>query len=188
MAGIISSAQSLYNDYYEPYATYIAPVRAAFFRCQALFFRVIYPTIYPFWKLANYGIRQLLKNVIDVQTDSPSTDALVSAVALFVVFILSLKVLGFVRRQIMWWISMATTILTWGGMAFVGWHVYTFGVEDSVAAAADLLGMVIGALTGLSQEGTSRGGRLASEREWEAQRIRKQGGRGPAGRSRGGGW
>ena len=68
---------------------------------------------------------------------------------------------------------------------FGAWYVYNRGVEESINDASYLAGL----LMGWSQEGARQGGRLAGEREWDAERMRRQsGGRNANRRTRGGGW
>lgn len=177
-ADLLKTASSLYNDYYEPYSKFIAPIRAAFLQCQALYLRVLYPLIYPFWKLATHAVRQVLKNVVDPTTNSALTDTIVQGVTLIVLFLLSMQLLGFVRRQIMWWLRTAFTLVKYGAILLVGWHMYTFGVDETMVRGSYLASWVMGWFMGSAQEGAAQGGRLANQREAEAARVRYQGGRG----------
>ena len=100
---------------------------------------------------------------------------------LALVLFVSLKVLDILRRQIVYWISVAVRLSMWVAVAVVGFYVYQRGVEQSL----EDVGWVIGLLAGLGDEGEKIG--KAKGRQKMADAKRAQAG-GPRRRTRGGGW
>jgi hypothetical protein len=105
----------------------------------------------------------------------------VTLALLALVLFVSLKVLDILRRQIVYWISVAVRLSMWVAVAVVGFYVYQRGLEQSL----EDVGWVIGLLAGLGDEGEKIG--KAKGRQKMADAKRAQAG-GPRGRTRGGGW
>ncbi|KAG2415492.1 hypothetical protein HFD88_006683 [Aspergillus terreus] len=85
---------------------------------------------------------------------------IVSVLILALVLILSLKILDYGRRLVMFWVSLALRLLWWAVLLSVVWYVYTAGVEKT---GRDL-GWVFGAMRGFVdsfQDGVE-GGRKSS--------------------------
>lgn len=168
-----------YGGLIAPFVKYIAPFRAAFLHWQSLFYRFVYPALYPVYQLVSYLVRRSVNGALSSSpyissASSLNLDYLISVLSLVIILWLSLRTLNFIRRQVMWWVSLVTTVITWGAMLGIGVYVYNRGVEESFEDAAWVLGL----LMGWTQEGTRKGDRIASEREWDAERFRRAGGGG----------
>ncbi|KAL6717980.1 hypothetical protein ACLMJK_004065 [Lecanora helva] len=167
----LPQAAYFYDTYYQPYAPYLAPVYRFVFLSQSYFFRYIYPTLYPFYTLADNALHSL-------SSDSPD---LLTLGILAVVLIVSLKTLDYMRRTIIYWISLGIRLGMWAALIGAGIYVSQRGMEQSV----EDFGWVWGLLAGLGEEGEKIGGRKAVRSERAARRIA---GSGPRGRTRGAGW
>ena len=86
---------------------------------------------------------------------------------LAVVLFASLKILDYMRRTIIYWISLAIKLALWASVAAVGLYVYQRGVEQSF----EDFGYVVGFLQGLGEEGQKVGGAKAKYRERDARRV-----------------
>jgi len=95
--------------------------------------------------------------------------------------VVSLKVLDILRRQIVYWISVATRLLMWVAVALIGFYVYQRGVEQSL----EDVGWVTGLLAGLGDKGKQIGKAKGTQKMADARRAQAGG---PRGRTRGGGW
>ena len=167
----IPQAYQLYNTYYGTYSPYIAPILRAILLTQSYFYRYIFPTIYPLYTLSNNALHSM-------SSDSPD---LVTLAALAIVFIISIRVLDYMRKTVIGWITFAIKFGMWAAVALVGVYVYQRGVEQSL----EDFGWVWGLLQGLGEEGEKVGGAKARGRERDARRMA---GAGKRGRTRGGGW
>ncbi|KKK13678.1 hypothetical protein P175DRAFT_0499086 [Aspergillus ochraceoroseus IBT 24754] len=67
---------------------------------------------------------------------------LVSVLVLLVVLLLSLKILDYARRMVMFWVSLVMRLLWWASIISLGLYVYQAGLEKS----AQDLGWVLGVL------------------------------------------
>ena len=113
---------------------------------------------------------------------SSDTPDILTLLCMAGVLILSLKVLDYMRKTIISWISMAIRLGLWLFVGFVGVYVWQRGVEQSV----EDFGWVWGLLVGLGEEGERIGGQRARGRERDARRVRGPGaGAGKRGRTRG---
>ena len=167
----IPQAAYFYNNYYRPYAPYLAPIYRVLFLSQSYFYRFIYPTLYPLYTLSNNALHSL-------SSDSP--DLLTLGLLAALLFI-SMKTLDYMRRTIVYWISLAIRLGMWGAMIVVGVYVWQRGMEQSV----EDFGWMWGLLAGLADEGQQVGGRKAGGSERAARRMA---GSGPKRRTRGAGW
>ena len=167
----LPQATYFYNNYYRPYIPYLAPIYRTILLTQSYFYRYLFPTLYPFYTLTNNAFHSL---------SSESPDLLTLGI-LAAVLIVSLKALDYMRRTIIYWISLAIRLTMWTAMIATGFYVYQRGVEQSV----EDFGWVWGLLAGLGEQGGEIGGRKAAARERDARGIA---GRGPKGRTRGAGW
>lgn len=171
MADYLPQAAYFYNTYYHPYRTYLAPIYRVIYTSQAYFFRYVFPTIYPLYKLSNNALQSLNSDAPDIFTLG----------MLAVVLIISIKVLDYMRKTVIYWISLAIRLGMWVTVLGIGVYVWQRGVEQSIVD----FGWVWGLLEGLTEEGEKVGGVRAGARDREA---RKMASRGPRGRTRGGGW
>ncbi|KAB8068189.1 nuclear pore assembly and biogenesis-domain-containing protein [Aspergillus leporis] len=56
---------------------------------------------------------------------------LVSVLILALVLIISLKVLDYARRVVMFWVTLALRLVWWGFILGAGWYVYNAGLEKT---------------------------------------------------------
>ena len=167
----LPQATHFYNNYYQPYQSYLAPIYRTIYLSQSYFYRYLFPAIYPLYTLSNNALHSL-------SSDSP--DILTLGI-LAAVLIISLKALDYMRKTVIYWISLAIRLGMWIAMVGVGFYVYQRGVEQSV----EDFGWVWGLLAGLGEQGGEIGGQKAAARERAA---RSMAGYGPRRRTRGAGW
>jgi len=167
----LPQAARFYNDYYEPYNSYVKPVYRTLLLTQSYFYRYIFPTLYPLYTMSNNALQSL-------SSDAPD---LLTLGILAAVLIVSLKVLDSMRKTIVYWISMAMRLAMWAVVAGLGVYVWQRGAEQSV----EDFGWMWGLLAGLGEEGKKVGGSKAAGRERDARRMS---GSGPRRRTRGAGW
>lgn len=77
-----------------------------------------------------------------------STPDLVSVLLLLLVLVVSLKVLDYMRRVVMFWVMLAVRVVFYGSVVALGCYVYSVGVEK---AGRDL-GWLLGVLWGFGEE------------------------------------
>lgn len=159
----LPQAAQLYNEYYYPYQTYLAPIYRILLFTSSYFYRYIFPILYPLYRLSNNALQSL-------SSDSPD---IVTLLILAGVLIASLKVLDYMRKTIMYWVSVAIKLALWVVVAVVGVYVYQRGLEQSV----EDFGWVWGLLAGLGEEGQRVGGRKAAYRERDAREMAGKRGR-----------
>lgn len=94
-----------------------------------------------------------------------STPDLVSVFLLALILLISLKVLDYARRVIVFWITLAFRLVFWGTVIGVAYYVYTVGVEKTVKDLGWLWGIAEGFVEDLVQHGSSHaanGGKYGS--------------------------
>ena len=138
---------------------------------QSYFYRYVFPYLYPLYTLSNNAIQSL-------SSDAPD---LITLGILAAVLIISLKVLDYMRRTIMYWMSMAIQLGMWVAVAGTIFYVSQRGMEQSI----EDFGWAWGLFAGLGEEGGKIGGRKATGKERAARRMA---GSGQRGRTRGAGW
>jgi hypothetical protein len=159
----LPQAAQFYNEYYYPYRTYLAPIYRNLLLASSYFYRYIYPTLYPIYRLSNNALQSL-------SSDSPDVVTLLILAGLLIA---SLKVLDYMRKTIVYWIGLAIKMVLWVTVAAVGFYVYYRGIEQSM----EDFGWVWGFLQGLGEEGQRVGGRKANYRERDARRMAGKRGR-----------
>ncbi|KAF3483226.1 uncharacterized protein GIQ15_02550 [Arthroderma uncinatum] len=92
---------------------------------------------------------------------------LFSILALLLIFFISLKVLDYARRVIMFWVMLVFRLAFWGVVLGGAWYVYTVGWEKTWRDAAWVLGLLEGFIQQLiannpSSSGGGRGGGRSS--------------------------
>lgn len=171
--GYFPQAYSIYGTYSALYHPYIAPLFRFILATQAAFYRYVFPVLYPLHALANNALQSF-------SSDSPDV---VTLLLLGVVLLVSLRVLDYIRRTLMFWINIAIRIGTFVLLAASVVYVWQRGVEQSL----EDFGWLWGLIEGLGDEGQRMGDRRAKGREREAQRA-KYASTGRRGRTRGAGW
>lgn len=71
---------------------------------------------------------------------------LVSLLALIIIAFISFKILGYVRRVVMWWIMLALKLSLLLVLVQVGWYVSQYGLEKTLNDAGWLWGLLEGFL------------------------------------------
>lgn len=168
---LFPQAAQFYNDYYHHLQPYLLPLYRILLSSQLYFYRWVFPTLYPIYVLSNNALHSLSTGAPDVLTLA------ILAIALIV----SLRVLDYMRRTIIYWIGLAIRTGLWLTVGGVGVYVWQRGFEQSV----EDFGYIWGFLQGLGDEGERIGGQKAKGRERDA---RKMAGAGKRGRTRGAGW
>ncbi|KAJ5587644.1 Nuclear pore assembly and biogenesis protein APQ12 [Penicillium hispanicum] len=77
-------------------------------------------------------------------TSTVAMPDLFSIVLLALVLLISLKVLDYTRRMIMFWVTLAFRLVFWSSILGIGWYVYRVGVENAGRDAGWLWGVVEG--------------------------------------------
>jgi len=168
LSDYIPQAYALYTTYYKPYSRYLTPLYLTLLRLHRFFYTTIFPLLYPLYTLCNNALHSL----------SSDTPDLLTLLILAAVLVVSLRLLDYMRRWVISWITFGLKVLMWVGMAGLGWYVWQRGVEQSLEDA----GWVWGLLAGLEEEGERVGWRRAGRREREVCNAGKRG------RTRGAGW
>ena len=161
---------NLYTTYYTPYQPYIRPFMRYVYYAQSYAYKYLFPTLWPLYRLTRMVFSRL--------SDAPD---IVTVVVLVLVAWISLRVLDILRRQIVYWISVALKLLLWAAVALIGFYVYQRGVEQSL----EDFGWVLGYFAGLENEG-ERLGQTKGKAKMNQARKSERGA--PRGRTRGGGW
>ncbi|MCJ1475910.1 hypothetical protein MMC13_004574 [Lambiella insularis] len=162
---------NLYTTYYAPYEPYIRPYKRYIFVAQSYAYKYIFPTLWPLYRLTSFFLSRLLSDTPDLAT----------LAVLAIVLFLSLKVLDILRRQIMYWMSLALRLLLWASVGLIGFYVYQRGGEQSL----EDLGWILGFFAGLEDEGERIGKTKGRQKMGDAKRAASAGQRR---RTRGGGW
>ncbi|KZZ87408.1 hypothetical protein AAP_05641 [Ascosphaera apis ARSEF 7405] len=69
--------------------------------------------------------------------------------ALAICLWLSLRLLDYLRRVIVFWVLLFVKIVFWGAVGVFGWYVYTSGVEEGVMRMVELVAWVQGLVAGV---------------------------------------
>lgn len=83
---------------------------------------------------------------------------LISILLLAIILLVSLKILDYARRVIMFWVVLAMRLVFWGSLLGLAWYVYRVGVEN---AGRDL-GWVWGFVEGFVEDFQRRGAAAAA--------------------------
>ena len=150
---LFPQAALFYNNYYY----YIAPLYRILLSSQSLFYRSIFPSLYPIYVLSNNALHSL-------STDAP--DILTLAV-LAVALIISFRVLDYMRRTILYWVGLAIRLGLWVAIGGLGLYVWQRGFDQSM----EDFGYIWGFLQGLGHEGEKVGGQKARAKERDARRL-----------------
>jgi hypothetical protein len=118
--GYAINAYNLYNSA-DPY---IRPVRSAIYQLQTR----AYPIILPY-----------LNKAAILAQDSPG---IITVGVLLLFLLISMQILNFLRRVLMFWIRLMTTVLFYGGLVLLGAAIWQRGVgrtaDDMVAWGREL--------------------------------------------------
>ncbi|KAL2003940.1 hypothetical protein VTN02DRAFT_1459 [Thermoascus thermophilus] len=100
-----------------------------------------------------------------------STPDLVSVLLLALILFVSLKVLDYARRVVVFWITLALRLLFWGVVLSVAWYVYRVGCEKAIADAGWLWGVAEGFVESFQARGGQGG---FGGRAYGGNRVRQQ--------------
>lgn len=56
---------------------------------------------------------------------------LISILLLAIILLISLKILDYARRVVMFWVTLALRLVFWGTLLGLGWYVYRVGIEKA---------------------------------------------------------
>lgn len=115
LKGYVHNAYDLYNSA-DPY---IRPIQSTLSSLQ----RQLYPILLPY----------LNKAAIMAQ-DSPG---IITVGILLLFLLITMQILNFIRRVMMFWLRLVTRIMFWGGVVLLGAAVWQRGVGQSVEDIAD---------------------------------------------------
>ena len=77
-------------------------------------------------------------------TSTAAMPDLVSVLILIAILFISLKILDYARRVVMFWVGLAFKLIFWGFIIGLGWYAYRFGVESTGRDLGWLWGIVMG--------------------------------------------
>lgn len=83
---------------------------------------------------------------------------LISVLLLAIILLISLKILDYARRMVVFWVTLAFRLVFWGSVLGLGWYVWRVGVEN---AGRDL-GWVWGVVEGFVEDFQGRAAAAAS--------------------------
>ena len=164
-------AAQFYNYYCYHFQPYVGPLYRIFLSSQLYFYRRVFPILYPIYVLSNNAVQSL-------STDAPNV---LTLAILAIALIVSLRVLDYMRRTIIYWVGLAIRIGLWLAVSGLGVYVWQRGFDQSV----EDFGYVWGFLQGLGDEGERIGGQKARGRE---RNVKRMAGASKRGRTRGAGW
>ena len=75
---------------------------------------------------------------------SSSIPDLFSVFILIAILFVSVKILGYAYRVVMFWITLAFKLVFWGTIIGIGWYVYSVGVENAGRDFGWLWGVIYG--------------------------------------------
>ncbi|KAJ5218545.1 Nuclear pore assembly and biogenesis protein APQ12 [Penicillium cinerascens] len=109
-----------------------------------------------------------LSTLLTSSTTSAMPD-LVQLLILAIILFISLKVLDYARRVIMFWVMLAFRLVFWGSLLGMGLYVYRVGVEN---AGRDL-GWLWGVVQGFVEDFQARATNNGSESGWNGAGAKK---------------
>ncbi|KAJ5713976.1 Nuclear pore assembly and biogenesis protein APQ12 [Penicillium malachiteum] len=77
-------------------------------------------------------------------TSTAAMPDLMTVLIMVVILFFSLKLLDYMRRLVMFWVTLAFQVLFWGSVLGLGWYVYTVGVENAGRDLGWIWGVVMG--------------------------------------------
>ncbi|EKV17341.1 hypothetical protein PDIG_15700 [Penicillium digitatum PHI26] len=75
---------------------------------------------------------------------SSSMPDLLSIFLLAIIIIVSLKVLEYAYRVVMFWVMLAFRLAFWGSILGLGWYIYSVGIENAGRDFGWLYGVIYG--------------------------------------------
>lgn len=84
-------------------------------------------------------------------TNSTAMPDLFSIVLLVIVFYISLRVLDYARRVIMFWVMLAFRLVFWGSVLGFTWYVYRVGIDTAGRDVGWLFGVISGFIQDFQQ-------------------------------------
>jgi hypothetical protein len=88
-------------------------------------------------------LQQYFSPIRDLLTSPNGMDNIVAVIACIIIFFVSFKILGYLSRIILYWLSWVFTIVLWGGVMLMAWYTYTVGVERALQGAGRVWGFVV---------------------------------------------
>ncbi|KAJ5160320.1 uncharacterized protein N7482_007324 [Penicillium canariense] len=85
-----------------------------------------------------------LSNVLASTAGSSGMPDFITILVLAGTMLVSLILLDYLRRMIMWWVRMMVRFIFWGTLIVLGLHVYRVGLENAVGDLGKIWGFVEG--------------------------------------------
>lgn len=77
-------------------------------------------------------------------TYSDSMPDILSVIVLLTILLISLKIVKYAFRVVMFWVLLAFRIIFWGSILGLGWYVYNVGIENATRDCGWLWGVLSG--------------------------------------------
>ncbi|KAJ5152074.1 Nuclear pore assembly and biogenesis protein APQ12 [Penicillium capsulatum] len=84
-------------------------------------------------------------------TNSTAMPDLLSIALLVIIFYISLRVLDYARRVIMFWVMLAFRLVFWGSVLGFAWYVYRVGIDTAGRDVGWLFGVISGFIQDFQQ-------------------------------------
>ncbi|CAG8110033.1 unnamed protein product [Penicillium olsonii] len=84
---------------------------------------------------------------------SSSTPDLLTICLLAIILFISLKILGYAYRVVMFWVTLVFRLVFWGSLIAVGYHIYNVGPEKSYQDFGWLWGVLYGFVNDFQEKG-----------------------------------
>uniref|UniRef100_A0A093VMC8 Pentatricopeptide repeat-containing protein, mitochondrial n=1 Tax=Talaromyces marneffei PM1 TaxID=1077442 RepID=A0A093VMC8_TALMA len=104
-----------------------------------------------------------LANILDTSSSAFSTSNILSILTLLLTLYISLRILDYARRVIMFWVMLVVRLAFWATVVWLGIWIYNVGIEKAVQDAGWFWGVVQGFLEDFvvkanSESAAGRGG------------------------------
>ena len=94
----------------------------------------------------DYLLPYLFKPLDNILNNGVSKADVVSLVILVAMFWISLRILDYARRVIMWWVTMAFRLVFWMALLGGAWYVYNVGIDKALRDVGWMWGLLEGFL------------------------------------------
>lgn len=91
-----------------------------------------------------YVIEPFSRLLVTINSSEIQMPDLLSILILAVILLISLKILDYTRRMVMFWVRLAVKLVFWGLVLGVVWYGYTVGVERLGKEVGMCIGWVVG--------------------------------------------
>ncbi|KAJ5279788.1 Nuclear pore assembly and biogenesis protein APQ12 [Penicillium angulare] len=99
-------------------------------------------------------------------TSTAAMPDLISVFMLLVILFISLKILDYARRVVMFWVTLAFRFVFWGSLLGLGFYVYKVGVENAGRDLGWVWGVVMGFVEDFQARSAANAGGAGSGPGW----------------------